>query len=253
MEELNKIIKWISGSGDGSGDGYGSGYGDGSGYGSGSGDGFGDGSGYGSGYGDGSGDGSGYGDGSGDGYGDGSGDGSGDGYGDGSGDGSGYGDGSGDGYGIQIKQIGSEQVFYVDGIPTIITHIRNNIAKGFIIDEMIFDQKPCYIAKVNYCFAHETTIEQALATARSKSFKKLNIEERIKEFVETFKPNKKYKGQEFFDWHNILTGSCLLGRNSFMNSRGYSFDKEYTVQEFITACENDFGGEIIRELKKYYK
>jgi hypothetical protein len=171
----------------------------------------------------------------------------------GSGSGSGYGYGDGSGSGIQIKRIGEDQVFYIDEVPTIITHIRNNVAKGFIVDKMSFKQKPCCIAKVNYCFAHEETIERALETARNKSFKKLNIEERIKEFVDTFKPNKKYKGQEFFDWHNILTGSCLLGRNSFMNSRGYSFDKEYTVDEFIKACENDFGGEIISKLKKYYK
>ena len=120
----------------GDGDGYGSGDGDGSGYGSGDG------------YGDGSGDGSGYG--SGDGYGDGSGYGSGD----GSGDGSGY--GSGDG----VKSINGNPIYVVDNIPTIITNVKGNIAKGFILHTDL-SLTPCFIVKKNNQFSHGNTLHEA--------------------------------------------------------------------------------------------
>lgn len=49
--------------------------------------------------------------------------------------GCGYGDGSGNGYGYGsgygIKSINGYNVYEVDSIPTILTHIHGNIAKGY--------------------------------------------------------------------------------------------------------------------------
>ena len=41
-----------------------------------------------------------------------------------------------------------------------------------------------------------------------------------------------------------------MGRKSFMQGRNITFDDMYTVDEFITLCENSYGGEIIKELKE---
>ena len=62
--------------------------------------------------------------------------------------------------------------------------------------------------------------------------------------------NKKYPAENFYEWHHYLTGSCEMGRKSFMQDRNITFDDMYTVDEFITLCENSYGGEIIKELKE---
>ncbi len=285
MEEIEKFLKLEvklsdygsgDGYGSGSGDGYGSGSGDGSGYGygSGSGDGYGYGSGYGSGdgygygsgdgdgygYGDGSGDGYGYGDGSGsgdgdgsgDGYGDGDGDGSGSGYGDGDGYGSGdgSGDGYGDGYGSGLKTLNNQKIYLIDAVQTIIESVKGNVARGFIVNKDLTLQE-CYIAKGENTFSHGETLKKAVDSLQQKLLRNLPTEERIKKFKEKFKDfTEKFKAVEFYDWHFFLTGSCEMGRNSFVKNNGIDLENDLlTVNEFIQLTKNSYGGETINLLK----
>ena len=215
------------------------GYGDGSGYGSGDGDG------YGYGYGSGSGDGSGYGDGSGDGYGYGYGSGSGDGY----GSGYGYGDGSGDGYGDGVKSVNGNTIYIVDNIPTIITNVKGNIAKGFIFQSDL-SLTPCFIVKGNNQFSHGSTLHEAFESLQEKLYDDSTEEERIDKFKENFSDfSKKYSAKELFVWHHILTGSCKAGRESFCRDKGIDVDNDkFTVYEFIELTRNSYGGEVIRKL-----
>ena len=253
MEKIEKILKFINGSG--SGYGYGSGSGSGYGYGSGSGSGFGYGSGSGFGYVSGSGFGSVSGSGSGDGYDDGSGFVSG--YGSGDGSGGGFVSGAGSGFvfgdGYKLIKINGDLVFYIDDTPTIFDHIHENVAKGKIINEDTFQSKECYIVKDNGYFAHGETLEQALADLQEKIFDNMDVDEKINQFRKKFNTTDKYLGAEFFNWHHILTGSCLAGRNNFIASKHCSLSDTYTVKEFIKICENAYGGEIIKQLKKFYK
>ena len=215
-----------SGYGDGDGSGYGDGYG--SGYGSGSGDGYGDGSGYGSG--------------SGDGYGSGYGDG----YGDGDGDGSGYGDGYGSGYGDGIKKYDGEDVHMIDGVQTIITSVHGNIAKGFILQGDL-TLMPCFIAKVEDCFAHGETVRQAVTDARDKAFERLAQEERITAFLDAIKPNTEYPVMTLYDWHHRLTGSCEAGRKAFAKDHGIDLSTCMTREAFFELTKDAYGGSVIRE------
>ena len=217
----------------GSGYGYGYGYGSGDGYGYGYGYGSGDGYGYGSG--DGSGDGSGYG------YGDGSGDGSGYGSGDG------YGYGSGDGSGV--KSVNGNTIYIVDNIPTIITNVKGNIAKGFIFQSDL-SLTPCFIVKGNNQFSHGSTLHEAFESLQEKLYDDSTEEERIDKFKENFSDfSKKYSAKELFVWHHILTGSCKAGRESFCRDKGIDVDNDkFTVYEFIELTRNSYGGEVIRKL-----
>lgn len=267
----------------GYGNGYGSYSGDGYGYGSGGGDGYGDGNGYGDGCGSGCGysHGDGYGNGSGSGLGDGwgSGDGSGlglddgsgsslgdgwgsgwddgSGYGYGSGSGSGSGDGSGygcvDGCGFclsdGIDYFNGEKVFIIDGLQTIINHIKGNVAKGGILNGD-FTITPCFVVKGNGYFTHGETVREAFNALRSKIFENMDPEEAIESFMEKFEKNKKYPCKDFYEWHHYLTDSCEMGRKSFMQNKGITFDDSFTVDEFIEICENDYGSEIIKQLKE---
>ena len=247
--EKEVILKWLSGSGDGSGSGYGYGYGSGSGSGSGYGYGYGSGSGYGYGYGDGSGyssgDGSGYGTGSGYGYG----------YGDGSGysSGDGYGTGSGDGYRIKAYR-SKEDVVYVDNIPTIIRSIRGDYAKGFVINDD-FSITPCWVArwKEKMIFAHGKDLHDAVSSLNRKIANSMTAAERVDLFCSEFKKGELYKGTVFFDWHNRLTGSCLFGRTQFVQNKGFDLDQEYSVDDFITITENEYGSDVIKLLKTKWK
>ena len=221
-------MKVTSGSGDGSGygsgDGYGDGYDYGSGDGSGSGDGYGDGYDYGSG--DGSGSGSGYG------------------SGDGSGDGSGYGD-------EFIKSINGESLYMIDGIPTLIDHIHGFAAKARIFNSDL-TTTPCYVVKRGDYFAHGDTLRKAVEAANAKLFEYMPEEDRIAAFVAAHDRDKLYAAIDFFEWHNKLTGSCEAGRKAFVRNHNYSMEKEYSVAEFIAMTENDYGGNVIAKLKKFY-
>lgn len=231
MEKLKEFLFVLSG--DGSGYGSGSGYGDGDGSGDGSGYGYGDG------YGDGDGSGYGYGYGSGYGYGYGDGDGSGDGY--------DY------GYGYGIKTINNMQVNIIDNIPTIITKIKNNVAKGFILNNDL-TLTPCYIIKSGNYFAHGENLNKAREDLENKLFSELDVEERIDLFFQKFNTKERYPAKDFYDWHNKLTDSCEIGRQTFCRNHDIDIESDtMTVGEFIELTQNDFGGTVIKQLKAKLK
>lgn len=184
--------------------------------------------------------------------------GSGSGYGYGYGDGYGSGDrsGAGDGYGLGrgnlcegVSYFCKMPVFNIDGIPTIINAICGNVAKGFILQDD-FTLTPCYVAKNEVYFAHGETIESAVKALRDKIFENLDTEETIERFISEFKDVEKIKGIVLFEWHHYLTGSCLMGRNDFVKRKGLNLEDDFTVEEFIDLCIDDYGSYVIEQLKE---
>ena len=76
--------------------------------------------------------------------------------------------------------------------------------------------------------------------------------ERIRLFVESHEDGKAYPNQDFFEWHNKLTGSCLMGREQFAREHEVDLEASMTVREFIKLTENAYGGSTIRKLKEFY-
>ena len=227
--------------GSGSGDGYGDGGGNGSGYGAG------DGSGYGSSSGDG-GNGSGYGagDGSGDGYG------LGNDFGYGAGGGTGYGTGYGYGYGTGLKSLNGQPVDMIDDVPTILTSIIGNAAKGFIVRHD-FSLAPTFVCKQGNTFAHGETLHKAREALLEKLFDDMPTEERIAAFCAEFKPGVKRPAMDFFLWHNRLTGSCEQGRREFAREHDVDIDRdEMTPEEFFALTRDSYGGSIIRQTEEAF-
>lgn len=218
---------------------------------------------YGEGYGDGYGDGSGYGDGDGSGDGSGSGSGSGTGYGyvygygygsgSSTGDGSSTGTGSGSGYGYGIRRFCGEDVYMIDGIPTMLGIIHGNIARGRILLEDL-TTRACYVVKQGRVYAHGETPRKAMEALRDKLFEGMPLEERIKEFVKAHEWGKAYPSADYYDWHHKLTGSCEMGRSEFAAAHGYKLtaDELLTVEEFIDLTKGSYGGDIIRRLREAY-
>ena len=195
---------------------------------------------------------SGYGSGDGSGNGDGYGSGYGAGSGDDDGSGGGYGSGYGAGYGYGLKALNGLSIYIIDGVQTIVARVKENIAKGAIVNADL-TTTPCYVVKQDNTFAHGATLREAHEELMRKLFEDMSVDERIDAFVDEFSDfSKPYKTADFFDWHGRLTISCLIGRNQFVKDRGIDLSGCMTVADFIKLTENAYQGEIIRELKERY-
>jgi hypothetical protein len=141
----------------------------------------------------------------------------------------------------------------VDRIPTIICSVHGNYATGYILRND-FTTQPCFIAKRGNFFAHGDTLRAAVKDAQKKYEHSLSAEERIKLFLEAFPdPTVKVPASELFDWHNRLTGSCLMGRQEFCRAKGIDYENgTYTVYEFINLTIDAYGGNIISDLRNKY-
>lgn len=175
------------------------------------------------------------------------------GYGCGSGRGYGAGYGAGYGYDKDISKFNNDKVYLVDNVPTIIKKVKDTIAQGYVLNSD-FTLQPCYIAKGHNKFAHGKTVRKAVEDLQNKIFEDIDTDEAIELFLEEFKLDKKYKAKDFYIWHNRLTGSCEMGRQSFAKNKGIDLENDmFTVQEFIDLTRNNFGGEIIEQLEKTIK
>ena len=192
-----------------------------------------DGSGYGSGYGSDSGYGSGYGDGDGSGY--------------------GYGSGSGSGDGSGLKSLNGQTVDMIDDVPTILTRIIGNVAKGFIVRTDL-SLAPTFVCKQGNSFAHGETLHKAREALLEKLFDDMPTEERIEAFCAEFKPGVKRPAMDFFSWHHRLTGSCEQGRREFARRYGVDIESdEMTPEEFFALTRESYGGSIIRQTEEVFK
>ena len=139
----------------------------------------------------------------------------------------------------------------IDGVPTIITHLHGNVAKGFIVDSDM-SMTTTFVVKVQNLFAHGATLAEAVAALEEKIMENLPVEERLKAFKAKFSPGKTYTVAEFYDWHHRLTGSCTQGRDHFAQEHGLSMDDPMTPEEFIQLTKDAYGGAVIRQLATYY-
>ena len=166
----------------------------------------------------------------------------------------GYSDGSGIGRGSDfgVKDINGNIVYIIDDIPTIITSVRNNIAKGFIVkNDLQFE--PCYVVKENNQFAHGDTLKDAFMSLQEKLYDDSTEEERIEAFKKQFPEyDVKYNNRDLFVYHNVLTGSCRMGREAFMSNKGLSLDGKTSVREFVKLTQDAYGGDIIKKLPEAY-
>lgn len=163
------------------------------------------------------------------------------------------GDGYGSGYGYGIKTYNGQEVYMIDGVQTLIYSVSGNYAKGAIVNSDL-TLTDCYIAKVGDCFAHGETLRQAHEDAQAKALQNIPVEERIAKVKQDYPdPDKPIEHSELFRLHNVLTGSCAMGRKEF--AKAHDLDPEngtMTMREFITLTKDAFGGNVIRKLAEAY-
>lgn len=156
-----------------------------------------------------------------------------------------YGDGSG------IKSLNNQDIYIVDGVPTIITALFDNFARGYILGKDL-TLKPCYISKNGDIFAHGETLRKAVAAMQDKLYEDMPAEERIAAFIGCHDYEGTYNNTDLYDWHHRLTGSCEMGRQQFAIDHGIDLDGKMSIKEFIELTKNAYGGEIIKKLEKEY-
>lgn len=162
------------------------------------------------------------------------------------------GGGGGSIFGFGIKEINGHLLKIIDLIPTLITSVHGNVAQGFIMQQDL-QLKPCYIVKENYKFAHGETLHDALLSLQEKLYNNSTEEERISAFKQKFPLySKKYKNRDLFVYHHVLTGSCRMGREAFIKSKGITLDGMTTVYQFVELTKDAYGGEIVRKLPQAY-
>lgn len=169
------------------------------------------------------------------------------------------GDGNGSGisdcgHGKDIANYNGYDICLIDNIPTIITHLHGNIAKGFVAKKKLFIV-PCYVARVGNYFAHGNTAKKALADAQAKYEHNKPLEERIVDFKAQY-PNLTdiVPNTELYRWHNILTGSCAFGRQHFAEQHNIDIENgSMSVLNFIELTINQYGGNAIEQLKESYE
>ena len=78
----------------------------------------------------------------------------------------------------------------------------------------------------------------------------MSVEDRLDSFIYNHSDiDMKYSGVDLFKWHNILTGSCEMGRKQFCKDKGIDIvTASFTVEEFIRLTYTSYGGDIIRLL-----
>lgn len=167
---------------------------------------------------------------------------------------SGCDDGSGCGYdsGDGIKSFNGQSVDMIDGVPTILTRIIGNVAKGFIVGPD-FLLAPTFVCKQGNTFAHGETLHKAREALLEKLFDDMPTEERIAAFCKEFKPGVKRPAMDFFSWHHRLTGSCEQGRREFARQHDVDIDRdELTPEEFFALTRDSYGGSIIRQTEEAF-
>ena len=135
----------------------------------------------------------------------------------------------------------------IDGVPTILTRIIGNVAKGFIVGPD-FLLAPTFVCKQGNTFAHGETLHKAREALLEKLFDDMPTEARIAAFCKEFKSGVKRPAMDFFSWHHRLTGSCEQGRKEFVRQHSIDINHdELTSEEFFALTRDSYGGSIIRQ------
>ena len=148
-----------------------------------------------------------------------------------------------------LKTFNGRKVHIIDGIQTIFSQVRGNIAKGYIVQGDLILRK-CYVVKQNNLFAHGNTLHDAYQALQEKLYDTSTEEERISAFKDKFQDfDMKYPAKELFSWHHILTGSCRAGREAFCRDHEIDVENDsFTIHEFIRLTKDSYNGEIIQKL-----
>ena len=114
----------------------------------------------------------------------------------------------------------------------------------------------CWIVREGNRFGYGKDLHDTYMAAQRESAMDLPKEERLKMFVQRFpSPDEMIHIKELYHWHHALTGTCKVGRDEWCKRHGFNIERNgfATVRQFVNLTKREMGGDIIMELKNYYK
>lgn len=150
-----------------------------------------------------------------------------------------------------ITEFDGHPVYYIDSIPTVLLSVHGDIAKGYTIESDLTTSK-CVVARGHGYFAHGESVKEAMDDLERKIMANMPIEEKIAQFMERFDLDGEYSAEEFYNWHSTLTGSCKMGRDSFIKSHGINLTDRVTTRYFLDITKDAYGSEVIQRLTEAY-
>lgn len=150
--------------------------------------------------------------------------------------------------GRNIKKFNGNKIYRVAGINAIITRIKRNVAKGYIVN-VDFSLTSCYIIKSYGLFAYGETLQRARESLEKNFFDTLWHREIISEFIYEFGENKKYHAMDFYNWCCEQTRDCEGVIKVFLEEHEIDLEKDaMTVKEFIERIKNSHLERILDKL-----
>lgn len=146
-----------------------------------------------------------------------------------------------------ITKFNGDQVHYVDGVPTVLLKVRGDIASGYTINNDL-TTTACFVARGHGYFAHGKTAHEASSELERKIISNMNTDDKVDEFIRKFDKDGTYPTKSFYDWHGILTGSCVFGRDSFAKEHNVDLNGNMSTRDFLLLTKDAFGREIIRAI-----
>jgi len=132
--------------------------------------------------------------------------------------------------------------------------VHDTWAAVLVINREDFTTKKAVIAKLDGYFAHGETVKEAFAAVTEKVMNNMDFDEKKKTFFEKFPSmSEEYQTMDFYSWHNVLTGSCDMGRRMFAREKNIDLDGTMTVKQFFELTKSAYGGERIKELESMYE
>lgn len=151
-----------------------------------------------------------------------------------------------------IKSYNGRSIYYIEGRRVMFDQIHGNFAKCTIlrIDLTTYES---WLVKDFGFIAFGKTIKDAYNNARLKSWQTIPIEDRIQQFVDTHPLDKVFSNKELFEWHDILTGSCMVGKYQFCRKNKIDLNKQTSVKEFLLLVKNEYKSDIIQQIINSYE
>lgn len=152
----------------------------------------------------------------------------------------------------KLNKYCGRNVYLINDRQLMFDQIHGNFAKVTIIriDLTTYEH---WLVKYKGCFGFGKTLKDANKDARLNASREIPLEIRIQHFINTHSLREEFTGQELFDWHDYLTGSCKVGKYKFCRDNNVDFNKKYTVLYFLNLVKDSYKPEIIEQVIKQYE
>lgn len=134
----------------------------------------------------------------------------------------------------------------VDGHTITVDEVRGNTIRGHTADH------PCYVVTEGDVQAYGRTERSAELYLQMKQFQSKTEEERIQEFVSTYGPNDVHTAEDWVEAFIRLSGACYRGSMHWLRDNNIPRYERHTTLEVLDAIENQYGGDLITKVKRYY-